>query len=54
VLDLIASYFVFDVSYPKGTGAALIFIQHKVLGLEDKQSIPLAAARLMGNYNMLD
>ena len=26
ILDMIASYFVFDISYSKSTGAALIFI----------------------------
>ena len=54
MLDMIAAYFVFDISYPKSTSPALIFIQHKVLGLQDDQPVPLAAAKLIGNFNMLD
>ena len=49
MLDMIAAYFVFDISYPKSTSPALIFIQHKVLGLQDDQPVPLAAAKLIGN-----
>ena len=52
VLDLVASYFVFDISYPKSLSAILIFIQHEIFGMGDSQSIPIAAAKLMGNIKL--
>ena len=54
VLDLAASYFVFDISYPRSLSAILIFIQHEILGITDSQSIPMAAAKLMGNFKKLN
>ena len=49
VLDLVASYFVFDILYPKSLSAILIFIQHQIFWMGDSESIPMAAAKLMGN-----
>ena len=37
IVDLIGSYFVFDIVYPQSLYAVLIFIQHIVLGIIDKQ-----------------
>lgn len=54
VVDLVASYFVFDISYPKSLSAILIFIQHQIFGMTDSQSIPMAAAKLMGNIKKLN
>ena len=54
VLDLVVSYFVFDISYPKSLSAILIFIQHQIFGMGDSQSIPMAAAKLMGNIKKLN
>ena len=54
VLDLVASYFVFDISYPKSLSAILIFIQHQIFVMGDSQSIPIAAAKLMGNIKKLN
>ena len=49
VLDLVASYFVFDILYPKNLNAIFTFIQHQIFGMGDRQSISMAAAKLMGN-----
>ena len=54
VLDLVVSYFVFDISYSKSLSAILIFIQHQIFGMGDSQSIPMAAAKLMGNIKKLN
>ena len=54
VLDLMASYFVFDISYPRSLSAILIFIQHEIFRITDSQSIPMAAAKLMGNFKKLN
>ena len=54
MLDLVVSYFVFDISYPKSLSAILIFIQHQIFGMGDSQSIPMAAAKLMGNIKKLN
>lgn len=54
VLNLMASYFVFDIAYPKGLSAILIFIQHEIFGITDNQNIPMSAAKLMGNFKKLD
>lgn len=40
LLDLVSAYFVFDIVYPKNLHAVLIFIQHYLLGLVDKQAVP--------------
>ena len=54
ILDLMASYFVFDISYSKSLNAILIFIQHEIFGLIDSQIIPMAAGKLMGNLKKLN
>jgi len=40
IIDLIATYFVFDVASPKPLATILIFFQHYVFNLKDKQSVP--------------
>ena len=44
--DLICTYFVFDVAYPKSVYALLIFYQHFVLGLKDNQKVPASVSAL--------
>lgn len=53
LIDLIAAYFIFDVSYPKYLDSVLIFIQHFVFDLKDQQSLPNAAVKLVGNLEKL-
>ena len=35
-VDLIASYYVFDIAYPKSVAAILLFFQHIVFNLNDQ------------------
>ena len=38
--DLFSAYFVFDIAYPLAGVPILIFFQHYVFGLKDRQKIP--------------
>lgn len=40
LLDLIATYFTFDIAYPKSLYPVLLFFQHFVLDLTDSQTVP--------------
>lgn len=42
VLALIATYFAFNMAYPSGIYPVLIFLQHYLLDIKDKQTIPNA------------
>lgn len=53
LIDLIAAYFVFDISYPKHLDSVFIFIQHFVFNLKDQQPLPNAAVKLVGNLEKL-
>jgi len=53
LLDLIATYFVFDITYPKYVNAILIFLQHFVMDLPDKQPVPSTTSKLIGNLQKL-
>ena len=52
IIDLIAAYYAFDISYPKSL-SAILFFQHFVMGIKDQQTIPIATAKLIGNLNKL-
>ena len=49
--DLICTYFVFDIAYPKSEYALLIFFQHFVLGLKDNQKIPTSVSSLCSSLS---
>ena len=51
VLDLIATYFVFNIEYPKSMRAFLLFFQHIVFSLKDDQALPAAVANLVTSLN---
>lgn len=53
LLDLIATYFVFDIAYPKFISAILLFFQHFVINLCDQQPIPSTVSKLAGNLQKL-
>ena len=53
ILDLVAFYFVFDVVYPKYLNAVLLFFQHYVFQLSDKQPLPTQVAKLVANLKKL-
>ncbi len=48
-LDLIATYYVYDIAYPRLLAALLIFFEHFVFGLKDQQSVPVATSKLYTN-----
>jgi len=49
VIDLISFYFVYDIVYPKYLDSILIFFQHYVFKLTDKQPVPVPLIKLIGN-----
>ena len=51
LLDLIVTYYVYDIAYPKPLSAFLIFVQHFVIGLKDQQAVPLSATKLWQNLS---
>ena len=53
LLDLIATYFVFDICYPKMLSAILIFFQHFVINLPDQQPVPSTVSKLARNLQKL-
>ena len=54
LLDLIATYFVFDIAYPKFLSAVLIFFQHFVINVPDQQPVPSTVSKLVGNLQKLE
>lgn len=51
LIDLIATYYVFDLSYTNNTAAFLLLFQHHVFSLKDDQALPQAAAKLVGTLD---
>ena len=49
LIDLISTYFVFDISYPKSLAAIFLFFQHYIFNLKDKQNVPNATSLLVRN-----
>lgn len=49
IIDLMATYFVFDVVYPKPLNTILVFLQHYVFELKDDQPEPVATVKLIGS-----
>ena len=54
LLDLISTYFVFDIMYPKPLRSILLFLQHFVLDLPDEQSVSSAVSTLVANLEKQD
>ena len=40
LVDMIATYFTFNMSYPDPLYALLLFVQHHILNIKDEQSVP--------------
>ena len=53
IVDLIATYFVYDIAYPKHLNAIFLFLQHYVFKLIDDQPLPPATLKLVGNLKKL-
>lgn len=50
---LIATYFSFNMSYPKGLYPLLIFIQHFLLGIKDKQVTPITLTKFLSSVDKI-
>ena len=53
LLDLLSTYFVFDLVYPKGLRNILLFLQHHVFNLPDQQTSSSAVKTLVTNLEKL-
>lgn len=53
LLDLVVTYYVYDISYPKPLSAFFVFLQHFVFGMKDRQHVPLSASKLWQNLSKL-
>lgn len=53
LIDLIATYYVFDISYPKCLNSVLLFFQHFVFNLKDQQPLPNATTKLVTNLQKI-
>lgn len=40
IVDMIATYFTFNMSYPDPLYSLLLFVQHYILDIKDDQSVP--------------
>ena len=49
IIDLIAAYFTFNITYPKFIKCMLLFIQHFVFGLKDSQEVPMVVTNIVRN-----
>lgn len=54
IIDLIGTYFVFNISYPKYLNSIFLFIQHFVFDLKDKQPVPMNVSNLIRNLQKLN
>ena len=54
LIDLFGAYFVFDIAYPPELYSVLIFFQHYVFGLTDKQKVPVAVSTTVSTMRRLD
>ena len=54
LIDLILTYFVFDIVYPKNFRNVLLFIQHFVFDLPDQQPVSSALSTFVTNLQKLE
>lgn len=52
-IDLIATYYVFNIAYPRAISPILIFLQHFVFDLVDSQDVPSTTSKLITNLSKL-
>ena len=50
---LIAAYFSFNMTYPKGLYPLLIFIQHYILKIKDKQPTPICLTKFLSSVDKI-
>ena len=54
ILDLIATYYVFNIAYPKSLSGILLFFQHFLFGLKDSQPLPQPLQKLTHSLNCVN
>ena len=54
IIDLFATYFVYDVVYPKPLKSIFIFLQHYALDLKDDQQIPPSTLKLVKSLKNIE
>ena len=47
IIDLIACYYVFDISYPKGVEGILVFFERCVFSVKFSQPLPVCTQKLV-------
>ena len=53
LFGLIGAYFAFNMVYPKPLYAVLLFIQHFVLDIKDKQAVPNSVTRILSSLDRI-
>ena len=51
VTNIICSYFVFDINYPKPLLPVLLFTQRFIVGIKDNQPVPPALTRVLAGLD---
>ena len=49
IIDMMSSYYVFDISYPQHLFAVFLFFQHFVFKIKESQPHPPALSKLIKN-----
>lgn len=51
---LLGAYFAFNIEYPKPLRALLIFVQHHIFNVKDRQSIPNSVKQIKSSLDKLN
>ena len=54
LIDLFSAYFVFDIAYPSELLPVLIFFQHYIFGLKDKQKVPVSVTTTVATMRRIE
>ena len=54
IIDLISTYYAYNISYPKPLNAIYIFLQHYIFEMTDEQPVPPATMKLVGNLRRIN
>ena len=53
IIDLICTYYVFDIAYPKSLSGIFLFLQQSVFNIKDDQVPPACLLRVLQNITSL-
>ena len=53
LIHLIATYFIYDIAYPKPFKALLLMLQHHILGFSDKQPDPSSVVEIVTFFHIV-